>query len=234
MLLVRRCTTGVHYLGAKIKFGIYLFKSLTFLWSNQVRSRRTHLRSPVYEMDTTNSNVDSLRNERFHLKPYDRIRMAASIGGLIGAGLGFYEGVKLSSLRYLTENAHRLPTTVGGWYFYHKKKNYVMIISGCKDAARLGLKYSLGVSSFFALEYLIDYTRNTIDFLNTTAAGAIVAYTHGSIRHMTKVQKFNHVKKGSFLALVLGLSQDMMIFSRGGDLWYKKAFNDIKTLNFVL
>lgn len=174
--------------------------------------------------------LDPLRNERFHLRPYDRIMMASSIGLLLGAGLGFYEGIKLSSLRYMTENAHRLPTTVGGWYFYHKKKNYVMILNGCKDAARLGLKYSLGVSGFFALEAGIDYVRNTRDFVNTMVTGAVTAYTHGTIRHMSRVQKLSHVKKGAFLGLMLGLGQDAMILSRGGTVWYTNAYDDVKRL----
>lgn len=201
---------------------------------NPSSSNSNHTPSPTAYHYTWMSSVtksqplDPLRNERFHLKPYDRIMIASSIGLLIGAGLGFYEGIKLSSLRYMTENAHRLPTTVGGWYFYHKKKNYVMIISGCKDAARLGTKYSLGVSGFFALEAGIDYVRNTRDFLNTMITGAITAFAHGSIRHMSRVQKLTHVKKGAFLGLMLGLGQDAMIFSRGGDLWYPKAYADVK------
>lgn len=171
--------------------------------------------------------LDPLRNERFHLKPYDRIMAVATLSGVIGGGLGFYEGIKLSSLRYLTENAHRLPKTVGGWYFYHKKKNYVMVIAGGKTAIKYALKYSLGVSSFFLLEAGLDYVRKTTDFLNTTVAGTLVAYGHGTSKHMSRVQKLNYVKKGGFLALMLGIGQDLMISARGGDLWY---VNQVKSL----
>ncbi|SGZ48927.1 CIC11C00000005647 [Sungouiella intermedia] len=172
----------------------------------------------------TAEKPDLLRNERFHLKPYDRLMAVATLSGVIGVGLGLYEGIKTSSLRYLTENAHRLPTTVGGWYFYHKKKNYVMVISGCKQAVKYGTKYSIGVSSFFLLEAGLDYVRHTTDFLNTTLAGTLMAFAHGTSKQMSRVQRFNHVKKGAFLALMLGIGQDFLISARGGDVWYVNKF----------
>lgn len=178
-------------------------------------------------MDTSDK-PDLLRSERFHLKPYDRLMAVATVSGAIGMSLGFYEGIKLSSLRYLTENAHRLPTTVGGWYFYHKKKNYVMVIAGCKQAVKYGLKYSLGVSSFFAIEAGLDYVRHTKDFLNTTLAGTLMAFAYGTSKHMSRVQRLNYVKKGGFLALMLGIGQDFLISARGGDIWYVNKFKSFQ------
>lgn len=171
-------------------------------------------------LETPASSPDLLRNERFHLNPLDRLKVVGMASATVGAGSGFYEGIKGSSLRYLTENAHRLPKTVGGWYFYHKKKNYVMIISGCREALKQGTKYSLGVTSYFALEAGIDYARDTTDFLSSTVAATFVAFAYGGSKHMSRVQKMNYVKKGAFLGLGLGLVQDAMMWSRGGSLWY--------------
>lgn len=171
---------------------------------------------------------DPLRNERFHLKPYDRLMAVATASGVIGAGLGFYEGIKMSSLRYLTENAHRLPKTVGGWYFYHKKKNYVMVIGGCQQALKTGVKYLLGVSTFFLLEAGLDFIRQTTDFANTVVAGTTVAFAYGTSKHMSRVQRLNYVKKGGFLALMLGLGQDFLISARGGDVWYHSKLRDLR------
>lgn len=168
--------------------------------------------------------VDPLRNERFHLDPENRLKTIATISGTVGAALGMYEGIKMSSLRYLTENAHRLPRTVGGWYFYHKKKNYVMITSGGREAVKTGIKYSLAVTSFFALEAAFDYARQTKDFLSTAAAGAVVAFAHGTSKKMSPRQRFSHVRKGALMALALGIGEDVMIHFRGGDLWYLRAF----------
>ncbi|WPK24563.1 hypothetical protein PUMCH_001842 [Australozyma saopauloensis] len=161
-----------------------------------------------------------LINERLHLKPKDRIAVIATVGGMIGAALGLYDGIKLTSLRYLTENAHRLPKTVGGWYFYHKKKNYVMIFGGCREAVRTGIKYSAFVTSFFGFEAGLDYVRGTTDFLNTTVSGLTLTYLYGSYMKMSRVQKAKFVKKGTGMACALGLMQDFLIYKRGGQKWY--------------
>ncbi|PVH21402.1 hypothetical protein CXQ85_000379 [Candidozyma haemuli] len=138
--------------------------------------------------------IDEFRNERFHLPTQERLTAVAAASAIVGAGAGFYEGIKLSSLRFLTENGHRLPTTVGGWYFYHKKKNYVMIISGCKEAAKVAFRYSAGVSSFFGLEAGLDYARGTKDFLSSAAAATIVAWSFGAYKHMSPVQRMNYTQ----------------------------------------
>ncbi|KAG8956704.1 hypothetical protein FRC04_000182 [Tulasnella sp. 424] len=61
---------------------------------------------------------------------------------LAGGMLGFVRGSRMSSLRFLAENAHRAPTTVRGWYFYNKTKNYRVLLGGFKgggqEALRLG------------------------------------------------------------------------------------------------
>ncbi|GEQ71343.1 hypothetical protein JCM33374_g5026 [Metschnikowia sp. JCM 33374] len=172
-------------------------------------------------MTETEKPLDPIENsQRLHLFPKERVYTVAVVAAMVGSGQGFFSGVKSSSLRYLTENAHRLPRTVGGWYFYHKKKNYIMLLAGFKQAATLAVKYSIGVSAFLGVEAGLDFTRGTTDFINTTIVGAAASYAFGSYKHMTRVQKFNYVKKGSLLALCYGLAQDAMIYGRGGYVWY--------------
>ncbi|KAK6456553.1 uncharacterized protein RJT20DRAFT_45554 [Scheffersomyces xylosifermentans] len=165
---------------------------------------------------------DLRKNERFHLFPYERLEAFTLTAGIIGGLAGFYDGVKRASLRYLTENSHRLPKTVGGWYFYHKKKNYVMIIDGVKTGVKQALKYSTSVGGFFGLEWIIDnYVRcNSTDFLNTTAAATIYSGLFGSFQRLSVVQTRKYVVKGAGLGLGLGLAQDMLRYARGGDVWY--------------
>lgn len=163
---------------------------------------------------------DDLKNERFHLTPIDRLKTVAGIAGTVGAVSGLYEGVKMLSLRFLTENAHRLPTTVGGWYFYHKKKNYVMITAGSKRGLLLGCKYAGSVGTFFGLEAGLDYVRGTRDFLNTTAAAVTLAWTYARFKKLSGSQRANLTKRGGLLGLGLGLAQDAMITARGGSVWY--------------
>jgi hypothetical protein len=62
---------------------------------------------------------------------------------LLGLTLGFIRGSRTSSLRFLAENAHRRPTTVQGWYFYNKTKNYRVLLGGMKQGAKESLKLGL-------------------------------------------------------------------------------------------
>lgn len=63
------------------------------------------------------------------------------------SSFGFVSGLltasQRASLQFLAENAHRQPSTLQGWYFYNKTKNYrvalVGLAGGLKTAGRLGL-----------------------------------------------------------------------------------------------
>ncbi|KAF8138223.1 hypothetical protein EV363DRAFT_516276 [Boletus edulis] len=66
---------------------------------------------------------------------------AAIMGTLIGA----VRGSRRASLRYLAENAHRPPTTVQGWYFYNKTKNYRRMAAGLQEGGLNAMK--LGVAA---------------------------------------------------------------------------------------
>ncbi|KAJ7068061.1 hypothetical protein C8F01DRAFT_1116699 [Mycena amicta] len=56
----------------------------------------------------------------------------------VGAIIGINRGARLASLRFLAENAHRPPTTQKGWYYYHKTKNYRVMLGGLRGGARDG------------------------------------------------------------------------------------------------
>lgn len=170
--------------------------------------------------DPTPEPVDLRRNERFHLLPAERLEFVATLGGIVGAVTGFYDGIKTSSLRYLTENGHRLPRTVGGWYFYHKKKNYIMIIHGFRRGLVHGIKYSLGVTTFFGIELLLDEAKTHIDFTNTGAAGLLLGGLYGGWNRLSRVQTIGYMRRGAVMGLCVGIAQDIMINARGGRIWY--------------
>lgn len=65
------------------------------------------------------------------------IPLATTNTGLV---LGFLRGSRQASLRYLAENAHRAPKTVEEWYFYHKTKNYRVLLGGLKQSGKDGLR----------------------------------------------------------------------------------------------
>ncbi|KAF8559048.1 hypothetical protein OG21DRAFT_1503505 [Imleria badia] len=63
----------------------------------------------------------------------------------MGTVIGAVRGSRQASLRYLAENAHRPPTTVQGWYFYNKTKNYRRMAAGLQEGGQNAVK--LGVTA---------------------------------------------------------------------------------------
>ncbi|KAL6454455.1 hypothetical protein SBY92_003920 [Candida maltosa Xu316] len=171
------------------------------------------------------NTIDKDRNERLHLQPIDRLKVSFTVGAVIGSMMGAYDGIKTSSLRYLTENAHRLPKTVGGWYFYHKKKNYMMITGGAKQALKRGLKYGGAIGIFCGLEQLLDTARgNTIDFINTTTAAFLLSSVYATFNKLSYMQTKKMIFKGTMLGLAFGLAQDFLIYRRDGRVWYIEKY----------
>lgn len=107
----------------------------------------------------------------FHL----RLGFATSISFMTGLALGMTHGSQATALRFRAENAHRLPTTPTGWYFYHKSKNYQMALGGLKEGVKMGGKMGFWVAGFFSIEEMFDRYRGTNDFFNTVIASLSVA-----------------------------------------------------------
>jgi hypothetical protein len=100
-----------------------------------------------------------------------RLVLMTSIGGLWGFAIGTYLGGKQTSFQYLAENAHKLPTTVQGWYFYHKTKNYKVILGGIKRGARMAIPTGAICLAYGAIEAGLDDVRKEADVFNSVMAG---------------------------------------------------------------
>jgi hypothetical protein len=101
-----------------------------------------------------------------------RIPYAAMSAFSTGLALGYYHGSKKAGLVFRAENAHRFPTSSTGWFQYHKTKNYIGIVGGAKDGARMGFKLGAGALAFCLFEETVDYARHDKrDFLSTVTAG---------------------------------------------------------------
>ena len=101
-------------------------------------------------------------------------------------GLGFLSGLstagKKAGLVFMAENAHRLPDTVQGWYFYSKTKNYRIMLAALKGGARTGTKTALWTGAFCVAERTAQLTREYLvpsvpigHWADGTAAGALTA-----------------------------------------------------------
>ncbi|KAI8386844.1 hypothetical protein BD560DRAFT_452444 [Blakeslea trispora] len=108
---------------------------------------------------------------RAGLDTKQRLLLMTSVGGFWGFGIGAFLGARHSGLQYLAENAHKLPTTVQGWYFYHKTKNYRMMLGGVKRGIRFAGKTGGLCLLYGAVESAMDDVRGEPDVLNSVAAG---------------------------------------------------------------
>ncbi|KAG0169533.1 hypothetical protein DFQ28_003610 [Apophysomyces sp. BC1034] len=121
---------------------------------------------------TQSTNDDSggpLGRAGLSTKP--RLILMTSVGSFWGFAIGSYLGGRQSGLQYLAENAHRLPTTVQGWYFYHKTKNYRMMLGGVKRGARFATRTGALCLLYGALEAGLDDVRGEPDIFNSMTAG---------------------------------------------------------------
>jgi len=89
-------------------------------------------------------DVTPILHSRYFILPAS----AAIVGTLIGA----VRGSRRASLRFLAENAHRPPTTVQGWYFYNKTKNYRRMAAGLQGGGLNAMKLGLAALVWVGLE----------------------------------------------------------------------------------
>lgn len=109
--------------------------------------------------DSTTQLTARKTNERLSLPFGYRSPLAISIALTTGFGLGAVQGGKLAGLRFRAENAHRLPTSQAGWFFYHKSKNYNAMLGGLKEGLRMGGRLGVWVAAFVYTEEAIDRIR---------------------------------------------------------------------------
>ena len=108
--------------------------------------------------------------------PFGSRVTVCSLGGFsAGVFLGAIHGAQTAGFRFRAENSHRLPKSSKGWYFYHKSKNYHMMLHAVKSGVKLGTKMSLLIAGFYVVEEAVDELREQRDFLSTTIAGLSVS-----------------------------------------------------------
>jgi hypothetical protein len=148
---------------------------------------------------------------------------------------GAYLGGKHRALQFLAENAHRLPKTVGGWYFYHKYKNYEMVNAGIKSGLRYSVKFGLIGLSFSLAESGMEYIRSREDGLNAVFGGV------GSALLVSGATRLGYYKRslqfGLGIGLVIGLMQEMTALMTGKSLKYpnetRKKWTEYETGQWI-
>ncbi|GAA5872611.1 hypothetical protein JCM16303_004582 [Sporobolomyces ruberrimus] len=141
---------------------------------------------------------------------------------------GMVSSSKLSAKQFLAENAHRLPTTVQGWYFYQKTKNYRVLFSALKGGLVTGTRLAswtgLFVLSQEAVERFVrtglmhsgkgdETTRGVKAFAGATA-GVGLAAVAGSFYRLSKYTSGRRLMLGLGMGLLAGGTVDLRDWMR--------------------
>ncbi|KAG6833790.1 hypothetical protein H0H87_001222 [Tephrocybe sp. NHM501043] len=100
--------------------------------------------------------IDTASKDAIHVNIPPRFYLVPGAAFIAGTTIGLMRGSRAASLRFLAENAHRPPTTVQGWYFYNKTKNYKVIFGGLKAAAAEASKLSAVALGWVGIEEGLD------------------------------------------------------------------------------
>ncbi|GAA5815387.1 hypothetical protein MFLAVUS_008895 [Mucor flavus] len=144
-----------------------------------------------------------------------RLLLMTSIGGFWGFSIGAFLGGQQSGLQYLAENAHKLPTTVQGWYFYHKTKNYRMMLGGVKRGIRFAGKTGGLCLLYGSLEAAIDDIRGEADVMNSVTAGVATGTLFSTFTKLTRGSFRYSVLFGAMFGLAAGGLSDLHRYASG-------------------
>lgn len=128
------------------------------------------------------------------IMPFSTILVVSAFG--FGFLSGVMSGARHTALVYLTENAHRRPETVQGWYFYNKTKYYRMMMGGVKQGSRTGLKLTGWVGGWCLLDVLSEDARKYLAEKQQESE-----MPHGS----SVISKLGHWSDGALAGAVTGL-----------------------------
>ncbi|KAF2755142.1 hypothetical protein EJ05DRAFT_123929 [Pseudovirgaria hyperparasitica] len=154
-------------------------------------------------------------HERLSIPFETRIILGTCVSFGTGASLGLLDGSHMAGLVFRAENAHRLPTTHTGWYFYHKSKNYAMMMGGLKAGVRGGVLVGAFGGAFMLLEEAGDWIRGTRDFANSAFAGTVIATGYAGIKDLPRMTALRTARMGFVVGAGYGVLQDALSLARG-------------------
>ena len=116
-----------------------------------------------------------------------RVLLGGSAGLVTGFCMGASRGGNMAGLRFRAEHAHILPTNKQGWYFYHKSKNYHVMLHAIKQGFRMGSRLCFWGTTFLVVEEGTDHLRGTADFMSTGWAGLTIAGAFSALSRYWRV-----------------------------------------------
>ncbi|KAJ2863927.1 hypothetical protein GGH94_003285 [Coemansia aciculifera] len=160
---------------------------------------------------SADTNLDATLSplRRMRMDPIDRLAVTAVVGGGVGAVCGGLLGGQLAGRQYLAERAHRLPTTVQGWFFYQKWKNYRVILGGMRGASKYAARVGGCVVAFAAIESAVDQAVGEIQAASSAVAGLATAVGVSLVARLPRSSTRRACIAGLGVGLVVGGLQDL-------------------------
>jgi hypothetical protein len=105
---------------------------------------------------TTEREQEQKPKQVIRLEIPPRFMYVTGTAVLVGTAIGIVRGGRVAGMRFLAENAHRPPTTVEGWYFYNKTKNYRVMLGGLKGAGADSVRLGLAAVGWVGTEEMVE------------------------------------------------------------------------------
>ncbi|PWZ00572.1 hypothetical protein BCV70DRAFT_160431 [Testicularia cyperi] len=125
--------------------------------SSTTPSREYAIRSPLEDEDGKPNPVAILSRYTLGISP---VLPTTAFG--VGLVSGMLTSGKRAGLVFMAENAHRMPDTVQGWYFYSKTKNYRVMLGAVKGGLKQGLRLGVWTTGFCLAERSAELIRSSI------------------------------------------------------------------------
>lgn len=154
-------------------------------------------------------DVTPILHSRYFILPAS----AAIMGTLIGA----VRGSRRASLRFLAENAHRPPTTVQGWYFYNKTKNYRRMAAGLQGGGLNAMKLGVAALVWVGLEDGLERCGQPWAEARELGAGVGTASVFAAACKLCRWSRCRMLNGSRPASVAFGSSSD--VSGRGGRWW---------------
>ncbi|CUS14565.1 unnamed protein product [Tuber aestivum] len=125
---------------------------------------------------------------------------------MLGTTLGMALGAKRSALVFRAENAHRIPRTTRGWYFYHKSKNYYTMLGAAREGMRSGMRVAGWVGGFVLAGGVVGEVLGPLG--GGVVAGLSVAGVFSWINRFSYGMAVTTAKRGLFFGLLFGAGEE--------------------------
>ncbi|KAF1815494.1 hypothetical protein P152DRAFT_390730 [Eremomyces bilateralis CBS 781.70] len=179
---------------------------------------------------TSNTMPPTLdENERLSMLPTQRLMTGSFAAAASGFLLGTFKGGQEAGYVFRAENAHRLPTSQRGWFFYHKTKNYQAAYGGVREGIKMGVKLGGWTAAFLLAEQAVDSLRpdEGKDALSTVVAATGTTGAFSLWNRFPAATAARTARLGIGIGICYGLLQDALGLVRGRKIGY---IEDIRTL----